>query len=192
MGGKKETLRRIVRPESDLFDSDNSSDEDKSKSKVEDSDVKHLPNDESVKPKKENDPGSELTIQSLTALSEMFDTFSYSDAYLSSPSEIKEGKCCRHTQEKWGPGRIISGMSDERTYCDERSLLRSRYSENISTELNCSILNITNTKLKHCVQELSHQPAKGVEDIKHRLSIPVPHEKLNQIVTTDISSQLTR
>ena len=189
-GWKPKTLRRIKRPESDLFDSDCSSDEEKSKSnKIDESDSKHLSQNTGDKRKGEMDPGAELMIGSLTALSEMCDAFSYSDAYLCNKSEIKEGKCSRHTQEKWCPGRLTSGMSDEKSHHGEK---RNHYDDDISLELNCSILNRTNTKLRNYLGDLSQQPAESLEDIKQRLSIPVPKEDLDCVTARDESSLLTR
>ena len=54
-----------------MFDSDCSSDEDKSQSnEVDESDSKHLSQNAGDKRKREVDPGAELMIKSLTALSE--------------------------------------------------------------------------------------------------------------------------
>ena len=192
-GWKPKTLRRIKMPENDLFDSDCSSDEEKSKSDAAgESDSKHLLKNGGNKLKREMDPGAKLMIKSLTALSEMCDAFSYSDAYLSNQSEIKEGNCSKHTQEKWCPGRLTSGMSDEKSRYDEKSLLRNHYDNDISLELNCSILHRTNTKLRKCLGDLSQQPAESMDDVKHRLSIPVPKDDLDRVMAGDESSLLTR
>ena len=121
----------------------------------------------------------------------MYDAFSYSDAYLSNQSEIKEGSCPRHTQEKWCPGRLTSGMSDEKSRYDENSLLRN-HDNDISLELDCSILKRTNTKLRNCLGDLSQQPAESMEDVKQRLTIPVPKDNLDHVMSGDESSLLTR
>ena len=182
-GWKPKTLRRIKRPESDLFDSDCSSDEESGEKSNLGPDSEHAL--VKVKPRKDKDPGASIMIQSLSALSSLYDTISVSDAYLSAPSDFKEGRCPRHTQERWCSGRLTSGMSDEKKYYDEINWWKRNYCDEILSEVNCRSLEATNTRLRNCTSEMVKLPSESANNVKDRLTIPVPKDTLDQVMVQD-------
>ena len=127
-------------------------------------------------------------IQSLSALSRTYDTLSFSDAYLSVPSDFKEGPCSRHTQDRWCSGKLTSGMSDEKKYYDESNWWKRNYCDEISSEVNCRNLHTTNIRIRNCVNDITNLPSESVDNVKDRLAIPVPTDSLDQVMAKDETS----
>lgn len=195
---KSKTLKRIIRPASDLFDSEASSDEDmdtngdvvnenqsndssqnKANSSIDDGELKKK------KQQLENDPAGPAIVDTLTALSNMYDNFSFTDSYLSLESELCEGS----TKDKlltWQSGRLMSGLSDDKHLHDGKEWCYDLCND-IRTQIHVRSLCQVNAELDAVTGRIP-QSLMNQSDIKDRFTLPVPRERLKCVSMQDCTA----
>ncbi len=162
-----------MNPTSDLFDSDGSEDEDSAKDAKPEETASASVEGPGQQPKREKDPSAKVMIKSLTALSEMYDTFSFSDAYLSEPCGFRERLCSRHAEENWKSGRQTSGISDTVCYDDEKNYQKRCFPEEALTIVNIQNVSRANAQLRECLDSAAKlTPSTLAESATSSLTIP--------------------
>ncbi len=182
-GWKPKTVRRIIRPESDLFDSDSASDDEKEKENTGKS-------KSTVRPDKPKDACASVMMKSLSALSAMYDTFSFCDAHLSTPTAVTEGVCLRPTRETWCPARQSSGTDDTRCVEDGVNWTKPGCLDQIVPSVQYLNVRTANEKLRDCLEAVVKLPSPS--SAQDRLSIPVPTCRLEGVQAKDETSAQAR